>query len=174
MESFGEIIDPETNRSVPVESAVGKQVIKNYLECLKNGPESKNILSTKMFYKNRAPAETPVAKNVTPSSRKEESSTSGGLTVYEKAKKLTSKQFEYDYLTQRDFYQKGSGERPSVNDVLWIKRSNGKWQLANVAKVGERGLEVYFNNGEGKIGVKKGLGSRDVLDVSAKVKKLFC
>ena len=51
MESFGNIIDPETNQNVPVQSAVGKQVIKNYLECLKNGPDSKNILSTKMFYK---------------------------------------------------------------------------------------------------------------------------
>jgi len=54
MESFGEIIDPETNKNVSVQSAVGKQVIKNYLECLKNGPDSKNILSTKMFYKTRS------------------------------------------------------------------------------------------------------------------------
>ena len=50
-ESFDKIIDPETNMNVPVESAVGQQVIKNYLECLKNGPDSPNIVSTKIFYK---------------------------------------------------------------------------------------------------------------------------
>ena len=50
-ESFDKIIDPETNMNVPVESKVGQQVIKNYLECVKNGPDSSNIVSTKMYYK---------------------------------------------------------------------------------------------------------------------------
>jgi hypothetical protein len=50
-ESFDKIIDPETNMNVPVESKVGQQVIKNYLECLKNGPDSSNIVSTKMYYR---------------------------------------------------------------------------------------------------------------------------
>jgi len=52
-ENFKVIVDPETNKSVPIESAVGQQVIKNYIECIRNGPESKNITSTKMFYKPR-------------------------------------------------------------------------------------------------------------------------
>ena len=50
-ETFNKIIDPETNMNVPVESKVGQQVIKNYLECLKNGPDSSKIVSTKMYYK---------------------------------------------------------------------------------------------------------------------------
>ena len=66
-ESFDKIIDPETNMNVPVESKVGQQVIKNYLECLKNGPDSSNIVSTKMYYrpkksttKESNKAQTPV------------------------------------------------------------------------------------------------------------------
>lgn len=51
-DSFNTIIDPETNMEVSIESRVGEQVIKNYIECLKNGPDSVNIVSTKMFYKN--------------------------------------------------------------------------------------------------------------------------
>ena len=50
-QEFDKIIDPETNMNVPVESKVGQQVIKNYLECLKNGPDSSNIVSTKMYYR---------------------------------------------------------------------------------------------------------------------------
>ena len=50
-QDFDKIIDPETNMNVPVESKVGQQVIKNYLECLKNGPDSDKIVSTKMYYK---------------------------------------------------------------------------------------------------------------------------
>ena len=50
-ENFQVIVDPETNKAVPIQSAVGQQVIKNYIECIKNGPDSKNIISTKMFYK---------------------------------------------------------------------------------------------------------------------------
>ena len=52
-EGFGMIIDPEHNKAVPIESAIGKRVLKNYLECLKNGPESTKIVSTSMFYKKK-------------------------------------------------------------------------------------------------------------------------
>jgi len=64
-ESFGEIIDPETNRTVPVTSNIGQQVIKNYLECLKNGPESTNIVSTKMFYAKEKVQNNPIKKQPT-------------------------------------------------------------------------------------------------------------
>ena len=50
-ENFQVIVDPETNKAVPIQSAIGQQVIKNYIECIKNGPDSKNIISTSMFYK---------------------------------------------------------------------------------------------------------------------------
>ena len=60
--NFKVIVDPETNRAVPIESAVGQQVIKNYIECIKNGPDSKNIISTSMFYKKEK-----TKKNVTQS-----------------------------------------------------------------------------------------------------------
>ena len=55
-ESFDTIIDPETNHPVPVESKVGQQVVNNYLECLKNGPDSPNIVSTKVFYRKKNPS----------------------------------------------------------------------------------------------------------------------
>lgn len=55
-QEFDKIIDPETNMNVPVESKVGQQVIKNYLECLKNGPDSSNIVSTKMYYRPKKSA----------------------------------------------------------------------------------------------------------------------
>lgn len=59
-ENFQVIVDPETNKSVPIQSACGQQVIKNYLECIKNGADSKNIISTSMFYKSKKKA--PVKK----------------------------------------------------------------------------------------------------------------
>jgi len=52
--NFQVIVDPETNQSVPIQSAVGQQVIKNYIECIQHGPESKNIISTSMFYKKQS------------------------------------------------------------------------------------------------------------------------
>ena len=68
--SFGYIVDPETDKNVPIQSAIGQQVVKNYLECLKNGPNSKNILSTQMFYKpknkktgGRRPQKSTVSHN---------------------------------------------------------------------------------------------------------------
>jgi len=169
MEGFGTIVDPETNTNVLVQSAVGQQVIKNYLECLKNGPDSQNILSTKMFYK-RKPTQQPKSRN---QKLNHNSSSNNKYSFYEKAKKLTSKQFNYDYLKQRDFCKNNSMNQPVINDIIWIKRSNGKWQLSNVINVKNNELEVYFNNGEGKIGTKKGLKSRDILHVSNKVKNQF-
>merc|ERR1711871_1513602 len=50
--NFDEIYDPEMNCKVGVNTRCGQQIIKNYLECLKNGPDSENIISTKMFYKS--------------------------------------------------------------------------------------------------------------------------
>ena len=33
LENFDSIYDPETNKAVPLNSAIGTQIIKNYLEC---------------------------------------------------------------------------------------------------------------------------------------------
>ena len=52
-DEFKEIIDPETGNKVAVDSEIGTQVIKNYIECIKNGPESQNIVSTKSLYKKK-------------------------------------------------------------------------------------------------------------------------
>ena len=74
-QEFDKIIDPETNMNVPVESKVGQQVIKNYLECLKNGPDSDKIVSTKMYYRPKKsgsskPEPTNSSKSKTLSSSK--------------------------------------------------------------------------------------------------------
>ena len=50
-DAFDTIYDPEMKTNVPLNTAVGQQIVRNYLECLKNGADSKNIVSTKMFYK---------------------------------------------------------------------------------------------------------------------------
>ena len=50
-EGFDKIIDPETNKAVPIESAVGQQVIKNYLTIMNGGNEDE-LISTKKYYKS--------------------------------------------------------------------------------------------------------------------------
>lgn len=53
-DGFSKINDPETNKMVPTSSKVGQQVLKNYIETIKNGANSKNIVSTKMFYRKKS------------------------------------------------------------------------------------------------------------------------
>ena len=50
-EGFDKIIDPETNKAVPIESAIGQQVIKNYLTIMNGGNEDE-LISTKKYYKS--------------------------------------------------------------------------------------------------------------------------
>ena len=81
-QEFDKIIDPETNMNVPVESKVGQQVIKNYLECLKNGPDSDKIVSTKMYYKPKKSTSSKTggsSKSGTGSSSKSETGSSSNL-----------------------------------------------------------------------------------------------
>ena len=63
-DDFNDIVDPETNRTVPITSAIGQQVVKNYIECLKNGPDSVNIVSTKMFYKQSGSSNKNIQREV--------------------------------------------------------------------------------------------------------------
>ena len=48
-DEFDQIVDPETNRLVPIDSAVGQQVVKNYLTVMSGGSEE-DLISTKKFY----------------------------------------------------------------------------------------------------------------------------
>ena len=153
-ELFTKIIDPETNKQVLLESAVGQQVIKNYIECLRNGPESDNIISTKMFYQQ--------PEKTTPSDK--------GLSIeniYEYAKNLDSAQYGGRELKSRI---KGSHKKtPQKGNKVWIRRSSGKWQRAVISAVilDDDGLDakcnIYFNAGNNNIGSKKNLDIDDIL-----------
>lgn len=57
-EGFDKIIDPETNKAVPIESAVGQQVIKNYLTIMNGGSED-DLISTKKYYKSSSTSSKP-------------------------------------------------------------------------------------------------------------------
>lgn len=50
-DGFDKIIDPETNKAVPIESSIGQQVIKNYLTIMNGGSED-DLISTKKYYKS--------------------------------------------------------------------------------------------------------------------------
>lgn len=62
MEGFNRITDPETEMEIDTTTAHGKQIIKNYLNAIKYGPDSDKIVSTKMFYKQKPSSSKP--KNV--------------------------------------------------------------------------------------------------------------
>lgn len=52
-DEFDQIVDPETNRLVPIDSAVGQQVVKNYLTVMSGGSEE-DLISTKKFYTDKS------------------------------------------------------------------------------------------------------------------------
>ena len=101
-QEFDKIIDPETNMNVPVESKVGQQVIKNYLECLKNGPDSEKIVSTKMYYR---PKKSSSSKSGTGSSSKSQTGSSSNLGS---AKGICKKCNQNVYSTQERVKSSGS------------------------------------------------------------------
>ena len=156
---FNEIIDPETNKTISVNSAVGKQVLKNYIECLRNGPDSENIISTKMYYKES-------------SSRKSSNSSSNNSSnkpsiqdIYNKAKVLSSKQYSQGEINSRIYNKKWI--KPRVGKKIYIQRSNKKWQRAiifNIKKSSdEQSYDVLFNSGSGNVGTKKALLNNNVM-----------
>ena len=53
-QEFGYITDPETQKAINTKTAHGKQIIKNYLNAIKYGADSKKIVSTQMYYKKKA------------------------------------------------------------------------------------------------------------------------
>ena len=84
-DTFDYIIDPATNKNVGINSAVGRQVIRNYIETLKYGSDSPNILDTTMFYDEHTPIK--VATTAT---------TQSTNNLYEYAKTLADTQFTGD------------------------------------------------------------------------------
>lgn len=148
-DDFKFIIDPETNKQVPIQSAIGTQIIKNYLECIKNGPDSKNIISTKMFYKPKSkPTKATVSTN----------------EPYELAKKISDTQYDLNKI-----YDKSKQNTSSIKkgSTIYVKRSSGKWQRAIVyqayKKNNEYFLNAYLNAGNGKVGSKKDLSLKNIV-----------
>lgn len=60
-DEFEEIVDPETNRLVPIDSAVGQQVVKNYLTVMSGGNEE-DLISTKKFYGDKIGGSSSIKK----------------------------------------------------------------------------------------------------------------
>lgn len=159
-ESFSHIVDPETNKNVPLESSVGRQIIENYIECLRNGPDSENILSTKMFY-NDATTNAPVV-NIDDSITNELEQNE----IYELSKNLSEVQYTSEDL--KDKLNISLKQEPLIGNKVWIRRSNGKWQRAvisnilldkdNIAKFG-----VYFKTNENQVASKKLLNTDSIL-----------
>jgi len=152
-ENFSNIIDPETNQEVSLESQIGMQVIKNYIECLKNGPNSENIISTKMFY-----AEEAVEEEISVNNPIE--------NVYERAKTLETIQIGGSELKKR--IQNLTRKTPVKGNLVWIQRSSGKWQRGIISDVllgnnGDPSFNVYFRTDSGKVASKKNLDEGAVL-----------
>jgi len=152
-ECFTHIIDPETNKNVLLESAVGQQVIKNYIECLRNGPDSENIISTKMFYS-------------LDNTDKEDAVNDRVENIFEYAKNLKCTQFSGKELKEMI---KGSRKKtPMKGNKVWIRRSSGKWQRAVIAEVSlddneDTKCNVCFKTSSDSIASKKGLDLSDIL-----------
>lgn len=164
-ENFSKIIDPETNQEVLLESQIGMQVIKNYIECLKNGPNSENIISTKMFYPEDSQNEKeeeikiPINNNAIEEKQPIEN-------IYEHAKTLETIQLNGSELKSR--IQNLQRKTPVKGNLVWIQRSSGKWQRGIISDVllgdnGDPSFNVYFRTTDGKIGSKKNLDEGAVL-----------
>ena len=148
-DEFEYIMDPETNKKVKLKSAIGTQIVKNYLECMKNGPDSKNIISTRMFYKKKS-TETKTANKV--------------HTPMELAKKLSTSQYSLDKIYKKD---RQNHKNLKKGSIVWVKRSSGKWQRSIVyeayKKNDEYFLNTYINTGNGSIASKKGLPLKSIV-----------
>ena len=161
---FTKITDPETNNEVSLNSAIGQQIIRNYIEAIKHGADSKNIISTRKFYA-KEPRKSSSKKNIMNES---ESSYERG------AKKLTSKQFDSEELLKNKYCGNPTDSwNVRSNKIVWTQRSSGKWQLGIIGDCNNNKLDIYFNNGEGKIGCKKGLSQKDLLPTTARLSNLL-
>lgn len=151
-DEFDTIVDPETNKPVPVNSDVGTQIIKNYIECIKNGPDSPNIISTRNFY------------------NKKEKEKYADLEPTEFAKKLRHNQVRLEAIQKGNYIDNDAS--PKINKCVWVKRSSGKYQLGNIGNIMNDKVDVYFNN-DGKVAVKSGMDVESLLYVSSSFKDKF-
>jgi len=147
-EDFNTIYDPETNKAVPLNSAIGTQIIKNYLECLKNGPDSQNIISTKMFYKPKNKSKTNNKKQ----------------DPYELAKKLSVNKHNLNDIFDENRQSKW---KPKVNNKVYVQRSNGDWQEGIVYELYKKNNDqlanVYLNTANNKVGAKKAIPTKNLI-----------
>ena len=158
--TFSHIVDPETNKNVPLESSVGRQIIENYMECLRNGPDSENILPTKMFYDEETNNAEVIDIKDTSNTELEQKE------IYELSKNLSIEQY-----TSKDLKVKlnvSEKQDPLIGNKVWIRRSNGKWQKGIISTIllDESNItkfNVYFKTDEDQIASKKNLDEDNIL-----------
>ena len=158
--SFSHIVDPETNKNVPLESSVGRRIIENYMECLRNGPDSENILSTKMFYDEETNNAEVVNIEESYNSELEQKE------IYELSKKLSMEQYTSKALKIK--LNVSEKQDPLIGNKVWIRRSNGKWQQSIISAIllDESNISkfnVYFKTDEDQIASKKQLNADNIL-----------
>ena len=159
-EEFKYIIDPETNQQIPVNSSIGSQVIKNYLACLKGGPDSEDIVSTKIMYATKKKRSN---KRMEPVYEEEKEPEISMDEIYEGAKHLPLEQYELEEVY--DKYKHTTNWTPQRGTNVWVRRSNNKWQMALVSEINRKSFDVYINAGNDKVGTKKGLTTSKALPV---------
>tara|TARA_B110000977_G_scaffold48820_1_gene66323 strand:+ start:548 stop:1090 length:543 start_codon:yes stop_codon:yes gene_type:complete len=165
-ESFNYIIDPETNKNVLLESAIGQQVLKNYIEAVENGPDSKNIISTKMFYESTTINDTVNDINDDEQNNETNLENLSVENIYNYAKGIENQQF-----TGKELKAKLRGlhkKAPIKGNKVWIRRSNGKWQRAVLSEIiidddEDTKCSVYFRTQNDKVASKRGLDIEDIL-----------
>ena len=150
---FKYITDPETGETIDLNTELGNLILKNYIESLTNGPDSKNIISTKSFYQQEKSENENIEKTT---------------------KKLSCHQYEIEDIIENKLCSKPKESwKPTKNKIVWTRRSSGLWQLGVIGDVGENRIDVYFNDNNKKIGVKKGLKYKDVLPTTGSIKDLL-
>ena len=165
-ESFNYIIDPETSKNVLLESAVGQQVLKNYIEAVQNGADSENIVSTKMYYETGELNEQTEQTEQNEGDNSQINNNSSVENIYNYAKNLDNTQYSGKELTVKI---KGLHKKaPIKGNKVWIRRSNGGWQRAVISEVSLNDEEttqcsVYFRTASDKIASKKGLDIEDIV-----------
>ena len=63
-------------------------------------------------------------------------------------------------------------EDPKINKCVWIKRSNGKYQIGNIGNIMNDKVDIFFNN-DGKVSVKSGIDVNSLLYLSDSFKDQF-
>jgi hypothetical protein len=173
-DNFKFIVDPETNKSVPINSVIGTQIVKNYLECIKNGPDSKKIVSTKRFYKKKSSPPVPKFNGSDKSSSTNKTTSASASSTNptqakEKSKSLYSKAQELscDQIDRDSIQRNKNSSKLRIGSLCWIKRSSGKWQKAIVYEAykqkGHYYLNIYLNAGGGNVGSKKDVPLKDII-----------